>query len=359
MPRAAPLTVRSPTISTAHAQRWIDRDQTSQPGLESIRLTRNPDYWKPGRPYLDGIEYTIIPNISTRMLAFTAGRVDMTFPYGVSIPLLKDIKSQAPQAICEATVAAGSRTLIINQTAPPFDNSELRRAMVLALDRKPFIDILSEGQGKIGGVMLPPPEGVWGMPAEILQTMPGYGADVQKNRGEAREIMGKLGYGPEKRLAVTISTRNSPEYRDPAVILIGQLREIYIDGQLDPVDTAIWFPKVIRRDYTVGLTVTETALDDPDTLFYENYVCGAERNYTGHCDPQLDQLIDRQSIEADESKRRAMVWSVERKLAEDRVRPVVFYTRLSTCWQPWVKGFTIMVNGFFNGWRMEDVWLDK
>jgi len=104
---------------------------------ESIRLSRNSDYWKPGRPYLDGIEYTIIPNVSTRMLAFTAGKVDMTFPYGVSIPLLKDVKSQAPQAICEATVAAGSRTLIVNQTAPPFDNSELRRAMVLALTANP------------------------------------------------------------------------------------------------------------------------------------------------------------------------------------------------------------------------------
>ena len=36
---------------------------------ESIRLTRNPDYWKPGRPYLDGIEWIIIPNRSTALLA--------------------------------------------------------------------------------------------------------------------------------------------------------------------------------------------------------------------------------------------------------------------------------------------------
>ena len=47
---------------------------------ESIRLTRNPDYWKPGRPYLDGIEWTIIPNRSTALLAFVAGKLDMTFP---------------------------------------------------------------------------------------------------------------------------------------------------------------------------------------------------------------------------------------------------------------------------------------
>src|SRR3984893_8497055 len=63
---------------------------------ERITVARNPDYWKKGRPYLDGIEYTIIPNRSTAVLAFIAGKFDMTFPFEVSIPLLKDIKSQAP-----------------------------------------------------------------------------------------------------------------------------------------------------------------------------------------------------------------------------------------------------------------------
>jgi peptide/nickel transport system substrate-binding protein len=42
-------------------------------------VTRNPDYWKAGRPYLDGIEYTIIRNQSTATLAFVAGKFDMTF----------------------------------------------------------------------------------------------------------------------------------------------------------------------------------------------------------------------------------------------------------------------------------------
>jgi hypothetical protein len=43
---------------------------------------------------------------------------------------------------------------------------------------------------------------------------------------------------------------------------------------------------VTRKDYGVGLTVSENSLGDPDQQFYENYVCGAERNYTGYCDPQ-------------------------------------------------------------------------
>ncbi len=110
---------------------------------ESIRLTRNPDYWKPGRPYLDGIEWTIIPNRSTALLAFVAGKLDMTFPYEVTVPLLKDVKSQAPDAICELRPRGVASTLIVNRDAPPFNNPDLRRAMALVLDRKAFIDVLS------------------------------------------------------------------------------------------------------------------------------------------------------------------------------------------------------------------------
>jgi MarR-like DNA-binding transcriptional regulator SgrR of sgrS sRNA len=39
--------------------------------------------------------------------------------------------------------------------------------------------------------------------------------------------------------------------------------------------------------------------------------------------------------------------------------PIIFYNRNGTCEQPYVKGLTIMVNSIFNGWRMEDVWLDR
>src|SRR5207342_92254 len=115
-----------------------------------------------------------------------------------------------------------NRTLIINREKPPFDNLELRRAMALGLDRQGFIDIITQGQGDIGATMLPPPEGVWGMPPEVLRTLPSYDPDVAKNRAEARKIMQKLGYGPDKRLSVKLSTRNIPAYRDPAVILLSQ-----------------------------------------------------------------------------------------------------------------------------------------
>src|SRR5215470_7563993 len=324
---------------------------------EVIRVTRNPDYWKPGRPYLDGIEYRIIPNLATRILGFVAGKFDTVA--GVTVPLLKDVKSQAPQAVCEVVPTNVPRTLLINPAAPPFDNRDLRRAMALSLDRKAFIDIITEGLGDIGGVMLPAPEGVWGMPADMLRALPGYDPDIAKNRAEARKIIEGLGYGLDKRIAVKVSIRNIAPTRDPAVILIDQLKQIYIEGELETIDTTQWYPKVSRKDFTVGMVVSENGLDDPDAQFYESYVCGAERNYGGYCNPRLDELIDRQSREPDRDKRQQLVWEIERRLAEDNVRPVIFYARQATCRQPRVKGLTLMVNSIYNGSRFEDLWLEN
>src|SRR6266700_1953937 len=64
---------------------------------ESIKLTRNPDYWKPGRRYLDGIEYTVIRSPATEILAFASGNFDRTELSILSIPLFKEIKNQVSQ----------------------------------------------------------------------------------------------------------------------------------------------------------------------------------------------------------------------------------------------------------------------
>ena len=143
------------------------------------------------------------------------------------------------------------------------------------------------------------------------------------------------------------------------MLLIGQVKEIYIDGELEMVDTTNWFPKILRKDFSVGMVVSENGLDDSDPNFYENYACGATRNYGGYCNHELDALIDRQSMESEPEKRRRLVWDIEKKLIEHDVRPVLFHPRATVCNQPWVKGMMQMVNGIHNGSRFEDVWLDK
>jgi len=292
------------------------------------------------------------------VLAFVAGKVDMTFPTEMTKALIADIKKQDATAICEIGPINVSTNLIVNRENPPFNNVEVRKAMALALDRKAFIDIIYQGAGDVGGTLLPPPEGVWGMPPELLKTIPGYG-DVQKDREQARAIMTKLGYGSNNPLKIKVSTRNLATYRDPAVVLIDQLKTIYIDAELDPVESSQWFAKVARNDYSVGLNLTGNGIDDPDQAFYENYACGSERNYTHYCNQELEVLFDKQSVETDVEKRKKMVWDIDKKLQEDVARPILLHARSGTCWKPYVKNMTIMSNSAYNGYRYEDVWLDK
>jgi peptide/nickel transport system substrate-binding protein len=325
---------------------------------EGIKLVKNPNYWKPGRPYLDGIEYTIIADRSTRMLSFVAGKFDMTFVADVTVPLLKNILKDAPNAQCTMRATGVSTNLIVNREKPPFDDPKIRRAMALTLDRQAFMDILQEGQGRMSGAMLPPPEGVWGLTPEMLKSIIGYG-DVAKAREQGRALMKEAGYGPDKHLKVKVSTRNIAPFRDPAVILLDQLKHIWIDAELEVIDTAVYYNRVFKKDYAVALNLTGSAVDDPDVTLFEGYACGSLRNYNGYCNPKMTELFEAQSQEVDQKKRRQMVWEIDRLLQEDIARPIIANGLAAACLQPYVKNLTIQTNSIYNGWRFEDVWLDR
>ncbi|MBV8492439.1 MAG: ABC transporter substrate-binding protein, partial [Alphaproteobacteria bacterium] len=323
---------------------------------EYIKLTRNPDYWKPDLPYLDGIDFTIVRDPATAVLAFIAGKFDIAG--GLSPPMVKDIMSQLPDSQCEEAPGTINRHLIINREKPPFDNPELRRAMSLSIDRQAFIDIVAQSAGEIGGVLQSPPGGLWGLSPDQLKELPGYDPDVAKNRAQARQIMQKLGYGPNNHLNIKVSASDIRFYKDPAVLLIDQLKEIYVDGELDAIDSTRYYPKIMRQEYTVGLNL-QTSGPDPDPTLDLFYGCGSSVNWDGYCNKDVDRLIEQQSMEGDAGRRKQILWQIERKLAEDDVRPIIFYADRGSCRRPDVKNEIVNSNSIFDGARREDVWLDK
>ncbi len=327
--------------------------------FQSIRLVRNAEYWKKGRPYLDGIDFTIVNNPSTAILSFVAGRFDMTFPFEVTPLQDKFVKKESPSALCEMTSMNLNVNLLVNRTVAPFDKPETRRALILALDRKSFVDSLTQGTGAVGGTMQPPPDGVWGLTPEMLAAVPGYGSDLDKNRAEARAIMEKMGYGPNNRLRTKLTTRGVAIYKDAADMLQGQLREIYIDADVEVVETSLWFARLGRKEYTLGVNATGNGVDDPDQTYFENFACRSSRNYTGYCNPDIEKMFNTQSMEPNADKRRQIVREIDVRLLADGARPPIYWSRGTTCHQPYVKGYVGMVNSIYNGFRFEDVWLDR
>ena len=247
---------------------------------------------------------------------------------------------------------------LLMNPVPPFDDLEVRRAVAMTIDRKAFIDIMTQGQGDAGGAMQPLPEGRWGLPPEMLRELPGYDPDVAKSREKARAIMAATGYGPNKPIKLKLSTRNLPTYRDASVILISQLKEIYIDAELQLVETALWVPKLIRRDYAVRPQPgrqrrRRSGPELPGELrlrlahlhgLLQQGDRRADRRAVGRARPgeaQEDRLGDRPQADRRGGAADALLHARRHLLAARGQEP------------------DIMVNSIYNSWRMDDVWLDR
>ena len=172
--------------------------------------------------------------------------------------------------------------------------------MALTLDRKAFIDILSEGKADVGGVDAAAAGRASGAcRRRCCRRCRAIRADVEKSRAEARKIMEGLGYGADKPLKVKVSTRNIADLpRSRPCILIDQLKKIYIDGELErgrhqhlarqgDAQGVLGRPQPDRRRRRRSRRQSST----------RTTACNSERNYTQYCNKEVDALIDKQSQE--------------------------------------------------------------
>ena len=168
-----------------------------------------------------------------------------------------------------------------------------------------------------------------------------------------------LGYCLSNRLKVKILTRDFQAFRDAAVILVDQLNKIHFDAELEVIELSVWFGRMMRKNFAVGILLRGVAVDDPDSMLKEAYACQSEGNFTTYCNSEVERLLDEQSQEADVDRRKQLIWQIERKLAEDVANPIIYHGISNTCWHPYLKGHVQHENSIFNNWRFEDVWLDK
>ena len=324
---------------------------------EYIEFTRNPDYWVPGRPYLDGIRYLIIKERGTRFAALQAGRLDISFPGEATKPIADQLKTSGAKLNFTLVGTNVNDNLIMNLKKPPFDNVKVRRAISLAVDRRAYAKAVHQGGAVAGASMQPKPYGFWGLIEKDLVRLPGYGKP-EDNKAQARKLLAEAGYGPQKPLQVEMGTRAIAIYVDFASFVINELKQVGVEATLKQVETAQWHPLVTRREYQMGANLTGLGIDDTDGNFYENYACGSPRNYTDYCDEQISKLIETQSQELDLKKRMPIVAQIQQKLEEDGARPIMGWRTDYFPMAPHVKNL-VPHHNIYNYGRMQEVWLDK
>ena len=324
---------------------------------QTIDLVRNPDYFVPNRPYLDGIKYLIITERGTRLAALQTGRLDASSPLDMTKVTAETVKKAAPQLVVQETGQNGSDNIVLNHKRAPFDNVVVRRAVNYAMNRAASIQSVRHGGAVPGAAMMPPPFGSWGLPDRELKTLPGY-REPARDRAEAKKLLAEAGFGPSKPLRLEMVTRTLPVYVDLASYVVDQLKQVGIEVHVKQLDTAQWFPVLARKDFVIAANLTAPGADDPDVMFYENFKCGTARTYSDYCDEHMDKLIDAQSQELDRAKRLKMVAEIQKKLEADVARPMLGWRKEYFVHWPYVKGL-VAHNSLYNWARKQDVWLDR
>jgi peptide/nickel transport system substrate-binding protein len=284
------------------------------------------------------------------------GQIQVFFPQEGTPGIRDQVKSAFPKVVINRVLQQAYYNIVINTKKPPFDNVKVRQAINYAVDRNAFLKT-QQGGTVAAGVLPPPPYSPWGLPEADLAKLPGWG-DAAKDKAMARKLLAEAGFGPGHPLKLTVSTRNISLYQDMSEWLIGQLKEVGIEGTIDVVESALWYPKLSKGDYDLGANVTGVGSEDPDANYYENYTCASSRNYSFYCDKQVDALIDQQSAERNAKKRLALVREIDRKVQTDAARLMMGHGIDFMMYAPEVKGF-IPHHSIYNYGRMQDVWLDK
>src|SRR4029077_7049019 len=324
---------------------------------ELIELVKNSDYFVKGRPYLDGIRYTIIKERGTRYSALQTGRQDIPFIWEVAKTAAETTKQAVHQLVMIETSTNVNDHIVVNFRRPLFKDPKIRLAISLAVDRKGYIQAGRQGAAIMGGVMLPKPYGVWGLSEAEQRKIPGFG-DPTKQKAEARKLLAEAGYGPSKPFKITVSTRAVPSYVDITSYVIDQLKQVGIEATMEQVETGIWHAKMTRHEFELAVDQTGIGPDDPDAKLYENFKCASPRNYSGYCNEEVDAMIDKQSETTDQKKRVQLVQEIDKRLQLEGARFMLGHSKEYYLMQPYVKNL-IPHQSVYNFGRMQEVWLDK
>lgn len=284
-------------------------------------LERHPQWWgwsdrRSGN--LGSVSFVTVKSDATRLAALASGEVDLVLD-----PPYQDIarlKSDARIALLQ-TADIGQQYLTFDLARPelqdsdvkgrnPFQDLRVRKAVYHALNMPLIIDKVLRGQAQPTGALLSPL--VDGSPAELDKRLP-------YDPARARQLLGEAGY--PNGFAVTLDCVNVAWRENVCQAMAAMLTQVGIRTNLRASPSSSFFPKLTQATASFieyGWTATPDAWNSLNGLFRTHDKSGMGTFNAGrYSNPKVDALIDAMRTEPDLTRRRAMVTTVLRLVADD------------------------------------------
>ena len=343
----------SPTAYKLNGQEWA---KTHPVGTGPFMLknfvrdsvtefVKNPNYWQPGKPYMDGIKFVVLADSTTARMTFEAGQVD------VLMNQLGDTANALKAKGAKVEMRPGTIATLIpdsKNAASPFAKKAVREAVEYAIDRPTIAANLGFGYME-----------ALNQCATSFQY--GYNKDLVGrvyNPDKARQLLKDAGY-PN---GVTISIMTSSIYNaDPPVAYMNYLNAVGFKCTVNTVTQAVW-SSASTTGWTNALFFAPLATTDAEYVSYLDRAYSASTlRYPVLLNPQtLTDTITQALYEQDYAKRVALCQKAVQLMQDDCTTINIYHGPALAVEKPYVMDANFgSLAGLGFRWDCVNAWLNK
>ena len=317
---------------------------------------RNPDYFKPGLPYLDGVELYFFAEETTRIAALITNKLDMVNPAGQGLTSegSKAVKSRNTPIIVGSTPRLAFDAWRFNVTRAPLDNVKVRQALNLALDRSEYVKFLSDFEGVYGTAVFP--GSFWDLPKAEQDKLVGYEASYEDKLKRARQMLTEAGIS---NLELTLMGPAGAAFDDNAQAIEGLLGKAGVKIKRDPSQQEEARNKETKGQFDIYYGGYGIPTIDPGGVYSDHYYCTSPRNTSKWCDKEADALYEQQLKLLDPQERRKVVWEMNKRATNGASMGIVAWRNEDWARWPYVKDWVVTPSRYTLASKLEYVWLDK
>lgn len=274
---------------------------------------KNDDYWRDGLPYLDQIEFRPLNEPVTRVDALRTRDVDVVHVGGQEdIDRLQEGIDDGDLRIWTDTGENEEGSIMLNTSAPPFDDVRMRRALAYATDQESYNTILNQGLGEIATGPFTPTN-----PFSVETEYPTY--DLER----ARELVDEL-KAEGKSVAFTLSNTPNSADRRQSEFLEQMYEEAGFEVDLEFLEFAQFITLAISGDYQ-AMAWRQFSSPDPDGE-HQWWHSGSSLNFARLSDPEIDAALEAGRTEPDRAAREQAYADLQERMAE--IVPFVWFNHV-------------------------------
>ena len=307
------------------------------------RFVRNPTYFRPGQPSIDGVDWQVMEDDAVGLAAYRSGQLDCGpwHWWAVRQPDLELFKKAQPNLMFQDFLSPVTTGIYMRTDKPPFNDVRVRRALSHAVDRRAIIDAVFLRGEPTPAISRGNSE--WSPRIDQL----GPGAQYYRHDPkEARRLLAEAGFPTGLKTQINVTAGYGADIVDAFQLVQRQLKDSGIDAELKLQEYGAYMATTFQGKYE-GLAIGPFSIAwEPHGVLYGMYMPGQSRNSSHVNDPRLTGMLKEQMRVKDVETRRQIIFDIQRYAAEQQYYIYLYSAMITASWQPYVKNY--MPNATFD-----------